>query len=93
MRSMPNTVLRGKSAEQLAPELHTAENILATQSFSFNHEARDQVRLEIFQLYSEPERRGALEFQRQSRRPTRSDKTCRPALGATDSPARRKKGL
>jgi hypothetical protein len=29
----------------------------------------------------------------QSRRQTRSDKTCRPALGATDSPARGKEGL
>jgi hypothetical protein len=90
MRSTPNTVLRGKSDEQLARELNTAEHILMVESFGFNHEARDQVRLEIFQLYSELERRGALESQKQSRRQTRSEKTCTPALGATDSPARRK---
>ncbi|MGA8436842.1 MAG: hypothetical protein WB762_28660 [Candidatus Sulfotelmatobacter sp.] len=66
MRTIPNTVLRGKSDEQLAQDLRTAEYILATESFGFNHEARDQVRLEIFQLYTEQKRRGALHSQKKS---------------------------
>ena len=58
MRSIPNTVLRGKSEEQVTQELATAEHILMVESFGFNHEARDQVRLEISQLYTELKRRG-----------------------------------
>ena len=83
MRSIPNTVLRGKSDEQLAQELATAEHILMVESFGFNHEARDQVRLEIFQLYTELKRRGALQSQKKSQQQlARSEKTCTPALGA-----------
>jgi hypothetical protein len=94
MRSIPNTILRGKSDEQLAQELNTAEYILMVESFGFNHEARDQVRVEISQLYSELKRRGALESQKKSRqRQTGSEKTDTPALEEEDSPAPRKDGL
>ena len=91
MRSIPNTVLHGKSDEQLAQELATAEHILMVESFGFNHEARDQVRLEISQLYTELKRRGALQSQKKSQQQqARSEKACTPAVGAKDSPARRR---
>jgi hypothetical protein len=67
MRSIPNTVLRGKSDEQLAQELATAEHILMVESFGFDHEARDRVRSEVFQLYDELKRRGALHSQKKAK--------------------------
>lgn len=94
MRSIPNTVLRGKSDEQLAQELATAEHILMVESFGFNHEARDQVRLEISQLYTELKRRGALQSQKKSQQQqARSEKACTPAVGAKDSPSPRNEHL
>jgi hypothetical protein len=94
MRSIPNTVLRGKSDEQLARELNTAEHILMVESFGFNHEARDQVRLEISQLYTELKRRGALQSQKKTQhQQARSEKPCTPAVGAKDSPSPRNRGL
>jgi hypothetical protein len=68
MRTIPITVLHEKSDEQLLQELSTAEYILATESFGFNHEDPDQVRLEIFQLSAELKRRGALESQKKSQK-------------------------
>lgn len=94
MRSIPNTVLRGKSDEQLTQELATAEHILMVESFGFNHEARDQVRLEISQLYTELKRRGALQSQKKSQQQqARSEKPCTPTVGAKDSPSPRNEGL
>jgi hypothetical protein len=95
MRSITNTVLRGKSDEQLAQELATAEHILMVESFGFNHEARDQVRLDISQLYTELKRRGALQSQKKSQQQqqARSEKSCTPAVGAKDSPSPRNEEL
>lgn len=90
MRAIPNTVLRGKSDEQLTRELNTAEHILMVESFGFNHEARDQVRLEISQLYAELKRRGALQSQKKSQQQQARSETCTPAPGAKDGPAPRK---
>lgn len=63
-----HTALREKSDEQLTQELATAEHILMVESFGFNHEARDQVRLEISQLYTELKRRGALHSQKKAKK-------------------------
>jgi hypothetical protein len=67
MRSIPNTVLRGKSDEQLTQELATAEHILMVESFGFDHKARDRVQSEVFQLYNELKRRGALHSQKKAK--------------------------